>query len=180
MDKNVLSEIAYLDDFTDIQPLSAPPAPADMVAWMHAAIELEMAKQGHQRDTKELSRRLASLELRVELMVREFARQRGLPAVQYVVASPTKDTAVPLTPLVVPKLMIVFYILGLVCSVVFAALLALSGTGTNLIHPFVSLLGLVGGLGWLTTAWADLLLWKRENPIGNRTTHPEETITTVG
>jgi len=55
---------------------------------------------------------------------------------------------------------------------VFATLLALSAMKVDTIHPFISLLGLIGGLGWLTTAWTDLLLWKRENPSATNTTSP--------
>jgi hypothetical protein len=70
-----------------------------------------------------------------------------------------------------PRVMIAFYVSGLLCSLVFASLLALSAVGVNILHPFLSLLGLVGGLGWLTTVWADLLSWKREKlaekkPVG--------------
>jgi len=62
-----------------------------------------------------------------------------------------------------PRAMVVFYALGLAFTAIFAFLIALSALGTTLLHPFLSLLGLVGGLGWLTTAWTDLLMWRQEN-----------------
>jgi hypothetical protein len=61
-----------------------------------------------------------------------------------------------------PGVMIVFYVLGFAITFIFATLLALSAAGSNLVHPLISLLGLVGGLTWLSTAWTDLVLWKRE------------------
>jgi len=61
-----------------------------------------------------------------------------------------------------PGMMIVFYVLGFALTFIFATLLALSAAGSSLIHPFISLLGLLGGLTWLSTAWTDLVLWKRE------------------
>jgi hypothetical protein len=70
----------------------------------------------------------------------------------------------------VPGAVVIFYVLGLACVLTFAALLALSANGNHVIHPFLSLLGLIGGLGWLSTAWTDLILWKREKLIGNERT----------
>jgi len=84
---------------------------------------------------------------------------------------------VPFTSKKLPGAMVAFYIAGLFCSLTFAILLALSAVGIKVIHPFLSLIGLVGGLGWLTTAWTDLFLWKRERSLGNRTPQSEETNT---
>jgi hypothetical protein len=95
-------------------------------------------------------------------MVRMLAIRRSSPTIQYIGGVPPTRNTVSVPPVNFPKPMIIFYVSGLLCSVAFASLLALSALGTNVIHPFLSLLGLVGGLGWLTTAWSDLLLSKRE------------------
>jgi hypothetical protein len=70
----------------------------------------------------------------------------------------------------VPGSVVIFYVLGLACVLTFAVLLALAASGHRLIHPFLSLLGLIGGLGWLSTAWTDVILWKRERLIGTERT----------
>jgi hypothetical protein len=180
-DEGIFQEIAYLDSGLDKQSAGIF-SPAEMIALVRDALQIEMAKQGHLRKAEDVSERLASLETRVELMRREFIRQRGIPSVIYVrrgelitpaavlqhlhlnaerMGETHQSPAVESKP---PTAMVVFYGLGLACSLIFATLLALSTMKVDTIHPFLSLLGLVGGLGWLTTAWTDLLLWKRENP----------------
>lgn len=167
--EEILDEIAYLDADFDDKPVAAFPS-RDMIALLRDAIQIEMAKQGHLRKAEDVSARLASLEKRMEAMRREFIRQRGTPSVVYVRSARTQSVIVPPAEAKPPTAMMAFYALGLGCSLVFATLLALSAMRIDTIHPFISLLGLIGGLGWLTTAWTDLLLWKRENPVGNRTT----------
>ena len=68
----------------------------------------------------------------------------------------------------VPRVIVAFYVLGSVTTLLFAVLLAAAAFGTSVIHPFLALLGLVGGLGWLSTAWTDLFLWKRETVVDVR------------
>lgn len=167
--EEILGEIAYLD--ADLNEKSAVFSSGEILALVRDAIQIEMAKQGHPRKTEDIAAQVASLEKRMEAMRREFIRQRGTPSVIYVrrqnaVTAPVYKQPILTDPHAGPKLpkaMIAFYALGLGCSLVFATLLALSGMKVETIHPFLSLLGLIGGLGWLTTAWTDLLLWKREN-----------------
>jgi len=186
----ILREIAYLDD-----NLAEAPASGEMVALLRDAIQIELAKQGYLRRAEDVSARIASLEERVEALRRVFIKQQVTPAVIYIrgqgvisslPAEPrrlttaghfTFPTPSPISPPAEPKLpvaMVAFYGLGLGCSLVFATLLGLSAVKVDTIHPFISLLGLAGGLGWLTTAWTDLLLWKRGKLIGNRTAKTEE------
>jgi hypothetical protein len=75
-----------------------------------------------------------------------------------------------------PGAIFLFYALGLACTLTFAFLLALSASGHNVIHPFLSVLGLIGGLGWLSTAWVDLVLWKHHNLRGYKFTQEERSI----
>jgi hypothetical protein len=178
--EEILEEIAYLDADIDEKSVVTSFSSGEMIALVRDAIQIEIAKQGHLRKAEDVSARIASLEKRVEAMRREFMRQRGTPSVTYVrrqdvVVSPNVIVA-PTTTTEArrPTAMVVFYGLGLACSLVFAILLALSAVKVNTIHPFISLLGLVGGLGWLTTAWTDLLLWNREKPIGNRAKKTED------
>jgi hypothetical protein len=86
------------------------------------------------------------------------------------------DTQVvrPESKLSSPQAMRIFSGLGLLIAVVCGVLLAFSAFGINLIHPFLSLLGLVGGLGWLVTAWVDLFVWRRDKLRGNQTTYEEK------
>jgi len=172
-DEEILGKIAYLDSGLDEKSV-APFSSNEMIALVRDAIQIEIAKQGHLRKAEDVSARFASLEKRMEVMRREFIRQRGIPSVTYIRRVPQESelfTDVPAAePPGLPTAVVVFYGLGLVCSLSFATLLALSALKVDTIHPFISLLGLVGGLGWLTTAWTDLLLWKREKPVGNRTT----------
>jgi hypothetical protein len=181
-DEQILGEIAYLDRGLEVRPPGGFPSDADsMVALIRDAIQIEMAKQGHLQKAGDVSTRLASLEKRMDAMRREVLRQRGTPSVIYVrharptgKVSPegTANVAQMLRPprATLPRAMVLFYSLGLISSLAFATLLALSAVGVTVIHPFLSLLGLVGGLGWLTTAWTDLLLWKRERFLGAKTT----------
>jgi hypothetical protein len=132
-------------------------------------VQHELLKEGRTAPAEELAYRVALLE-------NEIQRLR-MPEVQYVHLpediglweSSGVETygVVPITKF--PRALIVFYSLGLVSTIMFAALIALSSFGTNLLHPFLSLLGLVGGLGWLTTAWTDLLLRKREKCFDSST-----------
>ncbi len=170
-DEEVLREIMYLDPNPGAETRRALSS-QQMVALMRDAIQIEMAKQGHLRRSEDVSERISSLEERLSMMRREFIRQQETPSVIYVrgYIRPEDASAIPLTQPKLPTAMIVFYGLGLGCSLMFATFLALSALKVETIHPFISLLGLVGGLGWLTTAWTDLLLWKREKPIGYRTT----------
>jgi hypothetical protein len=175
---DILSEIAYLDD--DFAPRQSPyrcahqANPNELRELVRAAMQLELARAGHWQNAEDLYARVAVLEAHVERMMRMVARQQRMPSVQYVVAVPRRGWTVspPDHPIPVPKpptTMSVFYSLGLICTIIFAILLTMSSMGFNLIHPFLSLLGLTGSLGWLTTAWTDLLLWKREKPIGKGT-----------
>lgn len=185
--EQILSKIAYLDSsLVDAKPLGGF-STDDIVTLVRDVIQLEMAKQGHLQKTEDVSARLISLEKRMEMIRREVLRQRGTPAVIYVrqharVAETEKDfvLAVPLPQrTTLPTAMVLFYSLGLISSLAFATLLALSAVGVKTIHPFISLLGLIGGLGWLTTAWTDLLLWKREKPNGTEPPKEESTFAAV-
>ncbi len=170
---DILSEIAYLD------PAPRQPAysRADLVdvselrELVKTAMQLELARAGHWQNAEELYARVSLLESHFERMMRMVVHQQRMPSVQYIVAVPGRGWSIPPAdrPIPIqkpPAAMSVFYSLGLACTIIFAILLAMSSMGLNLIHPFLSLLGLIGGLGWLTTAWADLLLWKREKPLG--------------
>ncbi len=174
MPDNILTEIAYLDDFPSKSIRSGGTAdvlPSDMIEVVRLVIELEIAKQGHWNQREQLSSRVDALEMQVSRMMRAIERQRSFPVVQYIDVMPrTKDVPPRVTKL--PRAMVVFYAIGFLCSVTFASLLVLSSLGTTIIHPFLSLLGLVGGLGWLTTAWTDLLLSKREK-LANKTERQE-------
>jgi hypothetical protein len=169
-----MSQIAQIDDARrhpfkqSGRELGEVEVSSDLAMLIGAMIQHELSKRGRWAQTDELSYRVALLE-------RDFERLR-MPEVQYVhfvqqkfvmedrlEITSSKHTAIDTQ---FPKAMIIFYSLGLFCSLIFAALITLSALGTNLIHPFLSLLGLVGGLGWLTTAWTDLLLWKRERILG--------------
>jgi hypothetical protein len=175
---DILSEIAYLDD--DAAPRQPAPSHADLAnitelrELVRAAMQVELARAAHWQNAEDLYARVASLESRFEGMMRVVARQQRMPSVQYIVAVPGRGWSVSPAdrPIPIPKppaAMSVFYSLGLACTIIFAILLAMSSMGLNLIHPFLSLLGLTGSLGWLTTAWTDLLLWKRERPLGKGT-----------
>jgi hypothetical protein len=175
----ILSEISCLDDFPNRWPYShgGHGTPNEMRNLVRVAMQLELARAGQWRHTEDLDSRVAVLESRVERMICMMANLQRLPSVQYVVHIPTRERLIPTDPvpaIKAPALMSAFYALGLLCTVVFAGLLALSSIGWNIIHPFLSLLGLIGGLGWLTTAWADLLLWKREKPLGKTTEASEQ------
>lgn len=104
-----------------------------------------------------------------EATFREIFHNEVGPLLEAVIRDSVDQNVVATTESKPPTAMVAFYGLGLGCSLIFATLLALSAMKVDTIHPFLSLIGLVGGLGWLTTAWTDLLLWKREKPIGNRT-----------
>jgi hypothetical protein len=174
MNEDILSQISYLDDFDE----SAGPAtrsPERLEAFMLYLIQREIARR-QIGEPGRVSARVASLESQVKQMqrtMRIMASQRGRPSVQYVLVSHTKGeislAGVPTAPnpqkARVPRAMVFFYGAGLVCSLTFSVFLALSAIGVTPIHPFLSLLGLIGGLGWLTTAWTDLLLWKRERVL---------------
>jgi hypothetical protein len=54
----------------------------------------------------------------------------------------------------------VFGLAGLACCMVAALWYLVSPTG---IHPFLVVLGIVGGLGWLTTAIADYVIHLKRN-----------------
>jgi len=180
-DYDVISQIAYLgDDFQDSER-GLRPVPTELIKLVRAAIQLEMARQmrwpfPNDELLEDLSSKIACLEKRFrEELADDAAIQKERSVVQYVERLPGDSLATPvgILPSTVsvdriaqvrrlPRAIVAFYTAGLVCSLVFAILLTLSSTGTNLIHPFLSLIGFVGGLGWLTTAWTDLLLWKRE------------------
>lgn len=78
-----------------------------------------------------------------------------------------------------PSGIIIFYVLGFAFTLVFAALLALSAGGLAIVHPLLSLVGLVGGLTWLSTAWTDLVLWKREKLSVEQSARETETAKTA-
>jgi hypothetical protein len=195
-DDNILNAIAYLDTGFENRSV-ANVSHEEVMSFVRDVIQIEMAKQRHKAD-EDLSAQVASLEARMLAMRREFMKQRGHPSVTYVSrhrdALVTRDMAkdilassayIPPTPInftaalpAIPRAMVAFYSLGLACSLVFATLLALSAAKVQIIHPFISLLGLIGGLGWLTTAWTDLLLWKRENPSAYKSSQEERPIPT--
>jgi hypothetical protein len=164
-DRQVCSEIAYLDNFSEAEARSEAASSHMAAAVVLAAIHLEMAKQAHWPNPEDVALRLASLEAMRRVML---TNHRGYPVVQYVSVSQPRLTVPATIPAErryrFPKSLVVFYCLGLVFSLSFAILLALSAFGTSLIHPFLALLGFVGGIGWLTTAWSDLLLLKAETP----------------
>lgn len=161
-DETVISEIAYLEE-----GLSDPSSSAshdEFMKLMRAAIQLEMAKRVHWPNVDDVALRVATLESQMEAMRHAMmATRRVHPVVVYVPGVPSQLAgSAQHSPArqKFPKSLVVFYSLGLVCSVGFAVLLAMSAFGTNLIHPFLALLGFVGGIGWLTTAWSDLLSLK--------------------
>ncbi|MDX6406569.1 MAG: hypothetical protein QOH70_4024 [Blastocatellia bacterium] len=141
---------------------------ADVAKFIKTIVQHELLREGQSAQAFELAYRVALLENKLEKL--------SMPDVQYVHVlhdaaweplawESLPESAETLNVISIskfPRAVIVFYSLGLICTLVFAVLIALSALGTNLIHPFLSLLGFVGGLGWLTTAWTDLLLWKRE------------------
>jgi hypothetical protein len=163
--EDILEKIAYLDTEADERRI-AELSTGEVFALLHDAIQIEMAKQGIAHKVEDVCARVASFEERMQMMRRELMRQRGTPNVIYVRGQNVIGPTVEAKP---PRALVAFYGLGLGCSLAFATLLALSAVKVETIHPFISLLGLVGGLGWLTTAWTDLLLWKRENSLGHRT-----------
>jgi hypothetical protein len=153
--EDVLAQIAYLDD-------DAPGmAPIQILAMMKAIAQLEIAKQGHSPNAGNIALRLQSLEAQMEVMKRIMeTRPRAYPIVQYVTVARGAPEPVPQIPPGYPKSLVVFYSLGLIFSIIFAIFLALSASGINAIHPFLALLGFIGSVGWLTTAWTDLLSLK--------------------
>jgi hypothetical protein len=180
---DILSQISYLDNLPD-PPSAGAGLPQDWDALQYM-IQREIAHHIRAQQNEAVAYRLAELETQVQWVMRRVEIQRRRPPVQYVIVSRDKDHQVVITAAPVPAkpkvptAMVLFYGAGLICSLVFAVLLALSTMGVVVIHPFLSLLGLVGGLGWLTTAWTDLLLWKRESPSANEFTQQERNITSV-
>lgn len=185
--EQILRAITDLD-LDNETPANIPFSSGEMIALVRDVIQIEMARQSHLHRPQE-SERIDSLEKRMEAMRREFMRQRRTPSVIYVrktqnITTPPPEaffasgkTAMLTTPTTEarrPTAMVVFYSLGLGLSFLFAVLLALSAVKIDTIHPFISLLGFVGGLGWLTTAWTDLLLWNRDNLGGSRAKETEE------
>jgi hypothetical protein len=173
-DEEIIRGIAYLDSGLE----EGAAEPNFMVSLVRDAIQIEMAKHGYLRRADDLAGQVASLEKRMELMQQELMRRRRAAAVVYVRNKPVASSVQVIPPPIlsarlakpkVPTLMIWFYALGLISSLAFATLLALSTMHIETIHPFISLLGLIGSLGWLTTAWTDLLLWKREKPSAEST-----------
>lgn len=59
-----------------------------------------------------------------------------------------------------PALFRGFYALSLTLTLAFGALLFLNGMGLALVHPFISGVGFLGSIGWLTTAVTDLRDWR--------------------
>lgn len=136
----------------------------DLTNLIKVLIQHEFPREGASTQAIELAYRVALLEEKIEKL--------RMPEVRYVHVSrdvawePLLQNEVEsLNIIKFPRAVTIFYSLGLICTLAFAVLIALSALGTNLIHPFLSLLGLVGGLGWLTTAWTDLLLGKREQSV---------------
>jgi hypothetical protein len=151
----------------------------DLTNFIKVVVQYEFSKAGASAQATELAYRVALLEKKLEKL--------RMPEVQYVHISsevtwePLSQRAEILNVISIskfPRAVIVFYSLGLIFTLAFAVLIALSALGTNLIHPFLSLLGLVGGVGWLTTAWTDLLLWKREKCLDPTTSTAETNKTT--
>jgi hypothetical protein len=190
-DRQIQSEIAYLDDFPEASARRELISHDYIMAAARAAIRLEMAKQAYWPSADNVALRLTSLESRVEAMRHlMLVTHRGYPVVQYVSLSSQENIDAYASPesrlkeapnadpprspgrQKFPKSLVVFYSLGLICSMGFAILLTLSAFGVQPIHPFLSLLGFVGGTGWLTTAWSDLLLLKAGKSWHHRTTTP--------
>jgi hypothetical protein len=170
MPDNILGEIAYLDDFPNkpihIEANLGSLTVSQVMQAVQVMVELAMAKQSHWRQSEELSSRVDLLETQMGQVMRLAVREGRFPVIDYVEGvTHTKDIAPLPKAARTPRAMIVFYGLGIFCCVAFASLLALSSLGTTLLHPFLSLLGFVGGLGWLTTAWTDLLVSKREKLV---------------
>lgn len=61
-----------------------------------------------------------------------------------------------------PALFRGFYALSLTLTLAFGALLFLNGVGIALVHPFISGVGFLGSIGWLTTAVTDLRDWRAQ------------------
>lgn len=163
----VLSEIAYLDD-----DASGASTQQDFLETMKAIAQLEIAKQSHWPNAAAVALRLQSLEAQMEIMKRVMsARPRAypVPIVQYVTVAHDEPEIISGKSSNFPKSMIVFYSLGLVFSIVFAIFLTLSAFGVRAVHPFIALLGFIGGVGWLTTAWTDLLSLKAGKSWSHKT-----------
>ena len=90
------------------------------------------------------ARRLKAIEMRVESF--------DAPKVRYVV-SQDNSTLEPR----MSKQNATFILVGLACSIIFGMLLALFAFGIQWVHPLFALVGLVGGLGWLTTGVIDFV-----------------------
>jgi hypothetical protein len=192
-DKQVCSEIAYLDNFSEPDASTEFSSHANVAAIVRAAVQLEMAKQAHWPNAENVALRVASLESQVEAMRHlMLMNHRGYPVVQYVSVSQPKRTISPPVSQgqrAFPRSLVVFYCLGIALSISFAVLLALSAFGTSPVHPFLALLGFVGGIGWLTTAWSDLLLLKAGSSWRTATTrnsneddphHQQEPLVAIG
>jgi hypothetical protein len=157
----------------------------DLTNFIKVAIQHEFSKEGASAQATELAYRVALLEKKIEKL--RMPEVRYVRVTQDIAWEPLAwhpfpervETVNVISISKFPRAVIVFYSLGLICTLAFAVLITLSALGTNLVHPFLSLLGLVGGLGWLTTAWSDLLLWKRERCL-DPTTSTTEANTTTG
>ncbi|HTU47521.1 MAG TPA: hypothetical protein VMF91_20835 [Bryobacteraceae bacterium] len=171
-DDDVLSKIAYLDEDLSENDNAASTETSELQRLVRTAIQIEIARRTHWAGfpNEALASRVACLEDKFQQLASEMAIRKERPSVQYVKMPPEESLSRPVSRELqkasaarrLPRTIVAFYVAGLGCSLAFAILLALSSMGVRLIHPFLSLIGLVGGLGWLTTAWTDLLLWKRE------------------
>jgi hypothetical protein len=170
-DETVIEHISYLEE--DLTDPWATPSHDEFMKLMRAAIQLEMAKRVHWPNVDDMTKRVTTLEARLEAMRRFMATTSMIhPVVVYVPGVPSQVTDPVHVPVQkkFPKSLVVFYALGLVFSILFAILLALSALGINIVHPFLALLGFIGGIGWLTTAWTDLLSLKAEKSWFHATT----------
>jgi hypothetical protein len=170
-DDDVLSQIAYLDASLPESDNTAPTETSELQRLVRAAIQIEIARRAHWAgfSNEALASRIACLEDKLQKLASEMAIRKERPSVQYVRLSPEESLTRPISGELargsarkLPRMILAFYIAGLVFCLAFALLLALSSAGIRVVHPFLSLIGFVGGLGWLTTAWTDLLLWKRD------------------
>lgn len=120
-------------------PESRSPSPRNIVE-VFTLIGANMAQ------IEQVRRRLAALEEAVKL---------GSIRVEYV-------TDIPATaePQQAPVLFRSFYGISLVVTLTFGSFLFLGGVGVKVVHPLISAVGFLGGLGWLTTAVTDLHDWR--------------------
>jgi hypothetical protein len=127
--------------------------------------EVQRETSGLIEQDKKLALRIGEVDGRILQLYRELLRRNYSGRVVYV------DHMKAIEMESAPKLqkpMKIFYLSGLACSIIFGVFLALSSLGIRIVHPFISLVGMVGGLGWVTTAWADVLAGRGWDRIESR------------